>query len=208
MKFINGVFLLKKTFNKKFNRIVYEIFAGDYFVTDEKDIMLSTLLGSCVSVCLKDKVSGIVGMNHFMLPASVKKEEFIISDDARYGMYAMEKMINDMMKLGARRSSLKAKVFGGGEVLGTKINSVSKSNIHFAMNYLKMEEIPVLSYDVGGKVGRKLYFVPETFDVFIKKIGQEARLAEAVRAEESYLHQIKRSRAQKAKSADNLTLFE
>ncbi len=199
---------MKKTFNNKFNRVVYEIFAGDYFVTNEKNIMLSTLLGSCVSVCLKDKISGIVGINHFMLPASVKKEELIISDDARYGMYAMEKMINEMMKLGARRSSLQAKVFGGGAVLGTKINNVSKSNISFAMDYLKMEDIPILSYDVGGKVGRKLYFIPETFAVFVKKVGQEANLVKAVRAEENYLHQMRRSREERATSADNLTLFE
>lgn len=198
---------MKKLFNRKFNREVYELFAGDYYVTKEKNVFLSTLLGSCISVCLKDKVSGIVAMNHFMLPASIKRDEMIISDDARYGMFAMEKMINEMMKLGARRHSLQAKVFGGGEVLGTKVNNVSKSNITFAMNYLKMEDIPILSYDVGGRYGRKLFFVPETFEVFVKKIGQEAKLIATVREEENYLDEIKRKQAEKAKQADNLTLF-
>ena len=200
--------MLKKLFNKKFNRDVYELFAGDYYVTKEKNIILSTLLGSCISVCLKDKVTGIVAMNHFMLGTSIKKDEMIISDDARYGMYAMEKMINEMMKLGARRHSLQAKVFGGGEVLGTKINNVSKSNIAFAMNYLKMEDIPILAYDVGGKFGRKLFFVPDTYEIFVKKIGQEAKLAEAVRNEESYYEQMKQKQRQKSQAADNLTLFE
>ncbi|WNF35854.1 hypothetical protein RJD24_15550 [Bacillaceae bacterium IKA-2] len=199
---------MKKTFNKKFNREVYEIFAGDYYATNERKIALTTLLGSCISVCLKDTISGIVAMNHFMLPAAIKRDEFIISEDARYGMYAMEKMINDMMKLGARKSGLQAKVFGGGEVLGTNINNVSKSNIEFAMRYLKMEEIPIISYDVSGKFGRKLFFVPETFDVFVKKIGQATKLAEAVRAEENYLEKIKRRKAEKAQSDANLTLFD
>lgn len=196
---------MKKTFNKKYNRDVYELFAGDYYVTKERNVILTTLLGSCVSVCLKDKVTGIVSMNHFMLPASLKKDEFIFSDDARYGMYAMEQMINEMMKLGARRSSLQAKVFGGGEVLGTKINNVSKSNIMFAMNYLKMEDIPILSYDVGGKHGRKLFFIPDTFTVYVKKIGADAKLKEAVRIEESYMKKIKDRK--QAASEDNLTLF-
>ncbi|UTW69011.1 hypothetical protein KHA80_17615 [Anaerobacillus sp. HL2] len=109
----------------------------------------------------------------------------IFSDDARYGMYAMEKMINEMMKLGARKSRCKQKVFGGGEVLGTIVNNVSKSNIVFAMNYLKMEDIPIISYDVGGKFGRKLFFIPESYEIFIKKIGQEAKLRDAVREEEN-----------------------
>lgn len=199
---------MKKIFNRKFNRDVYEIFAGDYYVTNEKNIILSTLLGSCISVCLKDRVSGIVAMNHFMLPASVRKDEMIFSDDARYGMYAMEKMINEMMKLGARKKSMQAKVFGGGEVLGTKINNVSKSNIAFAMNYLKMEDIPILSYDVGGKFGRKLFFIPESYEIFIKKIGQESKLRDAVREEEKYFDQIKRKKVEKAQASDNLTLFD
>lgn len=195
-------------FNRKFNRDVYEIFAGDYYATNERNVILTTLLGSCVSVCLKDKISGVVAINHFMLPASIKRDEMIFSDDARYGMYAMEKMINDMMKLGARRTGLQAKVFGGGEVLGTKINNVSKSNIAFAMNYLKMEDIPILSYDVGGKFGRKLFFIANSFEVFIKKIGQDSKLAEAVREEEKYYDQIKRQKAEKALAVDNLTLFD
>ena len=190
---------MKKTFNRKLNCHMYEIFAGDYHATTEKKIVLSTLLGSCITVCLKDSVAGVVGMNHFMLPGKVRAEEIIQSEDARYGIHAMEMMINSMMKLGARRNYLQAKVFGGGKVLEVAHNNIAGANIDFALAFLKMEEIPVLSKDVGGKEGRKLFFFPDTFEVYVKRITYHKVLLNTVQREKSFLERMRQQRGEASK---------
>ena len=186
---------MKKTFNRKFNRCTYEVFAGDYYATGEKDVVLATLLGSCISVCLKDTAAGVVGINHFMLPRRVNLKEMNFSDDARYGIHAMEIMIAGMMELGAVRDSLQAKVFGGGRVMDTALSNVAQANIDFALTYLETEGIPVVASDVGGREGRKLYFFPDTFSVFIKRIRNE-RLQSAVLSEKRFLHHVRQQQQQ------------
>ncbi len=182
---------------------MYEIFAGDFYATKEQGVVLTTLLGSCISVCMKDRVTGIVGINHFMLPGTVRLEEIIFNEDARYGINAMEKMINSMMKLGAKRASLQAKVFGGGRVLDTKLNNVAQSNMEFAMAYLEMETIPVLKSDVGGNFGRKLYFFPENYAVYLKKVHYQKTLSSAVERDRQFYQWMQKQR----KTESDLTLF-
>lgn len=194
---------MKKSFNRKLNCHMYEIFAGDYHATAEKKIVLSTLLGSCISVCLKDSVAGVVGMNHFMLPGRVKADEIARSEDARYGIHAMEMMINSMMKLGARRNYLQAKVFGGGQVLEVAHNNIAAANIDFALAFLKIEEIPVLSRDVGGNEGRKLFFFPDSFEVYVRRITYHKELQSTLQREESFLERMRRQRGE----ASELELF-
>lgn len=198
---------MKQSYHKQLNRTVCELFAGDYHVSTDVNVVLSTLLGSCISVCLLDTKSRIAGMNHFMLPSVIRGDSILLNDDARYGIQSMELLINNMMKLGAKRNNLRAKVFGGGKVLGTTVTAVSDSNIEFAMNYLHMEEIPIISKDVGGDVGRKIYFFPESFDVFVKKIRYNKSLEHAVSREKEFLQFMNKQKNTELKN-NNLTLFD
>jgi chemotaxis protein CheD len=129
---------------------------------------LVTVLGSCVAACIRDPQFGIGGMNHFMLPDG---GDGVVSDSARYGAYAMELLINELVKLGARRNRLEAKVFGGGAVLrGFSVSHVGARNSAFVLDFLKTEGIPVLAQDLGDDCPRKIYFFPHTGKVRVKRL--------------------------------------
>ena len=196
--------MVKKFFEKKINRNVYEIFAGEYHVSTNRKVAFKTLLGSCVSVCMLDSRLGIAGMNHFMLPSTRKVEDIVFNQDARYGINAMEMMINEMMKKGARRENLAAKVFGGGKVMANELTNVAQSNVEFVLSYLNMENITIKAKDLGGTQGRKVYFFPDTFDIYLKKIGEERKIKTAVAKEKVLLEQMNK----KKKEEGELTLFD
>lgn len=155
---------------------------GEYLVTEE-DIIISTVLGSCVAVALRDTNRAVGGLNHFMLPAAFVSHRSssdplpdprdFLEDSARYGMYAMEILINSMFKLGCRREHLVAKVFGGASVLGfghDNRKTVAQSNLEFIFEYLETEGIPVLASDVGGSEARKILFFVRNGKVLLKRI--------------------------------------
>ena len=147
-----------------------KILPGEYFVTP-RDILIVTVLGSCVSVCLRDRQSGIGGMNHFMLPGNSEEGFGTVSSSARYGVYAMELLINQLLKLGAQRHRLEAKVFGGGCVLrGITANNVGQRNVDFALDYLHTEGIELLAEDLLDIYPRKVYFFPASGRVLVKKL--------------------------------------
>lgn len=160
-------------FDKTFNCEAAKILPGEYYTTNQ-DIVIVTVLGSCVSACIRDKVSGIGGMNHFMLPegnpADVNNP---VSESARYGTYAMEVLINQLLKNGARRENLEAKIFGGGNVLSgfTAIN-IGEKNAAFVRKYLRDENIRVVGEDLNDIYPRKVYFFPKTGRVLVKKLKQ------------------------------------
>ena len=157
-------------FDRQFNCDAVKILPGEYFVT-QRDLVIVTVLGSCVSVCLRDHVSGIGGMNHFMLPGNNDGGISPISTSARYGVYAMELLINHLLKLGARRNCFEAKVFGGGSVLrGMTANNVGERNAEFVRDYLETENIPVLAEDLLDIYPRKVYYFPATGRVMVKKL--------------------------------------
>lgn len=160
-----------KSYNIKFNKEINFIHPGEYFSSIE-DIIISTILGSCVSVVLIDMVNQICGMNHFMLTSTLK-EEFYKSKSGKYGIYAMELLINDMMKKGGERKNFSAKVFGGASVLKSmtsNTNTISSDNIQFALDFLKTESITVKSLDVGGYNARKIHLFPLTGKILLKRI--------------------------------------
>lgn len=157
-------------FDRQFNCEAVKILPGEYYVT-QRGIVIVTVLGSCVSVCLRDRMSGIGGMNHFMLPGNVDGGISPISASARYGVYAMEILLNHLLKLGARRNSLEAKVFGGGSVLrGMTANNVGARNAEFVLDYLQTEKVPVVAQDLLDIYPRKVYFFPENGKVMVKKL--------------------------------------
>ena len=131
------------SFVNKYRLEMVTIFPGEYHATRQGRI-ISTLLGSCIAVVMYDSVNGIGGMNHFMLPDTINKERFYLSKSGKYGMYAMELLIGELIKLGGKKNNFRSKVFGGGSVLHSSEKytfSVPENNIRFAFEYLKAENI-------------------------------------------------------------------
>jgi chemotaxis protein CheD len=149
-----------------------KILPGEYYATN-KDMALVTVLGSCVSACLRDRETGIGGMNHFMLPdeGKIVGAHGNVSAGGRYGVHAMELLINQILKLGGRRDRLEAKVFGGGNVLqGFMLSNVGEQNATFIVEYLSVEGIPILSRDLLDVWPRKIYYFPRTGKVMVKRL--------------------------------------
>ncbi|WP_137894057.1 chemoreceptor glutamine deamidase CheD [Ramlibacter sp. 2FC] len=143
-----------------------KVLPGEYFVHHE-DLLLTTTLGSCISVCLWDRSARVGGMNHFMLPEGSGAQ-----DCGRYGGFAMELLINELLKKGALRGALEAKVFGGGQVIsGMHSLNVGERNTEFVMDYLGRERIPVVSKDVLGGQPRKVAFFPASGKALVKRLG-------------------------------------
>jgi chemotaxis protein CheD len=155
-------------FDRQFDSEAAKILPGEYFVTDQS-MLLVTVLGSCVAACIRDTDSGVGGMNHFMLPDDGGRD--MIGSSARYGTYAMEILINHLLKMGARKNRLEAKVFGGGAVLASLTSSnIGAKNAEFVLNYLKTEKIPIVAKDLLDSYPRKVYYFPETGRVMLKKL--------------------------------------
>jgi len=178
--------MIRQSF-KHTSRIIID--PGEYYVSNKQEV-ISTLLGSCVAACLYDPVQKVIGMNHFLL--AYRNHSFsnptIESEEGRYGINAMELLINDMMAKGAIRRHLKAKCFGGGDVLHLRgeaggRRSVGGANIDFIREFLKDENIPIVGSALGGEHGRNVHFVGDDFSVYVKTIGKrrEEAVAESER---------------------------
>ena len=158
-------------FDARLNTEVAKIFPGQYFVTD-RDIVLLTVLGSCVAACIRDPSAGVGGMNHFLLPESAG-DLGPASRSARYGTHAMEVLVNQLIQQGARKQSMEAKVFGGGNMLpDLRISAIGESNARFIVDYLSKEGIRVAAQDLLDQCARKIYFFPATGRVLVKKLRQ------------------------------------
>lgn len=143
-----------------------KVLPGEYFVSNE-DIVIMTVLGSCISACLWDGRVRTGGMNHFMLPDGDSADGF-----GRYGSYAMELLINEMLKKGARRETMQAKIFGGAQVMaGFTTMNVGERNTKFVLDYLATERIPVVSQDVLDIHPRKVCFFPVTGKALVKRLA-------------------------------------
>ncbi|WP_245944308.1 chemoreceptor glutamine deamidase CheD [Marinospirillum perlucidum] len=156
-------------FDSYFEMEAIKILPGEYYVT-RHDKLIVTVLGSCVSACIHDKVRGVGGINHFMLPFDSEDSEMIDSS-IRYGSHALEVLLNQLYKLGADKKNLQAKVFGGGDVLaGEGSHLIGERNSDFLMSYLEAEQIPVVSKSLLGPWPQKIYFFPASGRVLVKKL--------------------------------------
>ncbi|KQT34530.1 MULTISPECIES: chemoreceptor glutamine deamidase CheD [unclassified Methylophilus] len=178
-------------FDRTFNCDAAKISPGEYYYTD-KDMLIVTVLGSCVSACIRDTKSGIGGMNHFMLPESGSADrDSPVSESMRYGTYAMEVLINQLLRNGARRENLEAKIFGGGNVLRSfTTNNVGDRNAAFVKQYLKDEGIKVTGEDLLDIYPRKVYYFPKTGKVLVKKLKQLNNYT-LVKREQAYSSKLK-----------------
>jgi chemotaxis protein CheD len=172
-------------YDRQFNCQVAKILPGEYYVTSS-DMAISTVLGSCVSACIRDKKLNIGGMNHFMLPGN--SDVFNpLSASARYGSYAMEILINEILKRGSSRENLEAKIFGGGNVMEAMANSnVGERNAKFVVDYLGFESIPIVAQDLLDTCPRKVIFFPQTGKVLMKRLHNERIDREIVAVENRY----------------------
>lgn len=156
-------------YDRNFDSDAAKILPGEYYVT-ARDMLLVTVLGSCVAACVRDPLTGIGGMNHFMLPEGGDPHN-PLSASARYGGYAMEMLLNQLVKLGANRNRLEAKVFGGAAVLrGFTTVNVGAANSEFVIDYLRTERIRVAAQDLLGPHPRKVYFFPASGRVMVRTL--------------------------------------
>lgn len=137
------------------NTINTHVHQGEFVISDNPDEMLTTILGSCIAVCLWEPRSRVGGMNHFLLPDTSDENNTTV----KYGAHAMEILINSILKRGARRSLMEAKVFGGAR-MSSSFQDIGKANAEFALSFLKTEGIPCISKSVGGSRARKVRFWP------------------------------------------------
>ena len=171
-------------------RFPYEvavILPGEYFVSQEPKVVY-TVLGSCISVCLRDPMINVGGMNHFMLAAPASNSALDRwAESGRYGSFAMELLINGIVKYGGKKERLEAKVFGGGKIYDST-NNIGAKNAGWALDYLENEGVPLLKADVGDLCPRKVYFFTDSGKVLMKKLD---RLASKTIEDEEKQYQAK-----------------
>lgn len=169
---------------KDFERIARNINPGGWAIESERPI--STLLGSCVAVCLYDAKLKIGGMNHFLLPSRSSAGNNDI-DVIMNGDYSMEVLVNGLLNKGAKKSRLVAKAFGGGTIVSSIRMAIGERNAAFAHEWLARESIPLIASDFNGPWSRKIVFVPQTGDAFCRRIPTtQGNVAEVARAEQDY----------------------
>src|SRR5215470_14885673 len=164
---------MQRFWDPQVDRWTVKILPGEYYVSRSVEA-ISTVLGSCISACVRDPVKNVGGMNHFMLPedASTGPNNWLdpaIGLATRYGSYAMESLINDLLKLGATRERLEIKVFGGGRVL-SGMTDVGARNISFVHGFLELEGYRIIAEDVGGTQPRKVLYFPASGRVKLRRL--------------------------------------
>lgn len=174
----------RRYFDNALKATVVNVHAGDCFVTDKPDEIAATVLGSCISACIRDPVIRVGGMNHFLLPGNTQAQ-----DSMRFGAYAMEKLINEILKRGGRRERLEIKLFGGGNVIASSA-LIGTKNIQFAHEYLAMEELRVVSEDVGGTWPRKVRYIPYSGRAQVLKLRRDEDRKNIQKEEASYSKNI------------------
>jgi chemotaxis protein CheD len=133
------------------------VIQGSFKTSSDANAVMMTILGSCVATCLWDEVAKVGGMNHFLLA----NEPDQCAEGYRHGLHAMELLINDLLKKGAQRHRLKAKIFGGA-MMQNRFGRIGKANAEFALHFLKSEDIPILAQSLGGTMARRIRFWPTT----------------------------------------------
>lgn len=187
LKGFEGVF---RFYDPRHGKVLAKILPGEYYLTDSPEEHIVTTLGSCISVCICDPQARIGGMNHFMLPGEPREGEagFSPTNPANcYGVFAMESLVNSLLKFGASRQRMEIKVTGGGRIGGGP-GSVGDRNVHFIQRFLELERLQPVAVDLGGLHARKVLYDPLSGRMCVKKLPSMQRsktLAEEVSYQES-----------------------
>ena len=165
-----------------------KVFPGEFYITSDPQEMLVTVLGSCVAACVRDPQRGIGGMNHFMLPQGSSTGWGGVAESTRFGNFAMEKLINELIKAGCSRSALEIKVFGGGNVIDSSA-AIGTNNAEFVLRYLEAEGLHCAAKDLGGQLPRRIQYFPATGKVVRRLLGSSEKLS-IVREESEYARNL------------------
>jgi len=188
---IKGFENINRYWDRRHKIIAAKILPGEYYVT-KQDEMVCTVLGSCVSACIRDSKAGIGGMNHFMLPLSEDGNwggsDSLVSTATRYGNYAMEHMINDILSNGGQRQNLEVKVFGGGKIMAS-MTDIGNKNIQFVQDYLAQEGLKITGEDLGDIYPRKVLYYPCSGRVLMKKL-KDLHNDTIIKREKAYQHDL------------------
>lgn len=186
-----------KYYDQVSEKTIVKIFSGDHYVSPKENEVLVTILGSCISCCLYDPKLKFGGMNHFLVPGN----DSMSDNSARYGINAMELLINNMIKYGSNKGDLIAKIFGGASLIGSSAQ-VGKKNIEFVKDFLGNEEIRIDAEDVGGDTPRRLHYHSGEGKVLIRKL-QRAEDLKIAEKEKQYIDTIN-----KISQNEDITLFD
>ncbi|MDA0781031.1 MAG: hypothetical protein PQ612_01125 [Rickettsiales bacterium] len=184
-KVVGSVYEDKETESEIAGEVV-KVFSGDCYVTDKRNQVMVTVLGSCISACIRDPFVKVGGMNHFLLPDGTNAADAPL----RYGAYSMEKLINDILKLGGKKERLEVKIFGGGNVIESSA-MIGDKNVKFIKEYLLNEGIKINGQDLGGNSPRRIHYFPDTGRVMMKKIRGDREVAQVKQEEKRYIKKIK-----------------
>ena len=192
---------IRRVRDSRFPHEIASILPGEYFVSREP-MVVYTVLGSCISACVRDPVAGVGGMNHFMLPAPTEHQSGDAwgGESTRYGSFAMEQLINGILKRGGQKERLEVKLFGAGKIYDGKID-VGARNAEWALNYTKIEGLSVVGSDLGDVYPRKVYYFTDSGRVLMKRI-QRIKNDTIFDREVQYQKQLAREQAD-----SNVTLF-
>lgn len=134
---------------------VVHVMQGEFKISNDPRVVLRTVLGSCIAACLRDPIAGLGGMNHFLLPGDENGRDGAV----RYGVHLMELLVNNLMRKGADRRRLEAKIFGGARMM-SGLSDIGRRNAEFARSFLRNEGIPIIEEDVGGQSSRRVNYWP------------------------------------------------
>jgi len=192
---LKGFEHISRYYDKARNMYLAKILPGEYYVTTHNELV-ATVLGSCVSACIRDKVKCIGGMNHFMLPVNTHELSStgtgftLLSEATRYGNFAMEHMINDILKNGARKENLEIKIVGGGRIIANMTN-IGQKNIDFVREYIHKEGLNLIGEDVGDIYPRKVIYHPKSGRVIVKRLKHLHNIT-ILNREKNYMHNIEK----------------
>ncbi|PCI62254.1 MAG: chemotaxis protein CheD [Kordiimonadales bacterium] len=196
---------VRRYFDSKYKHMVVKLLPGEHYVSGEPSEMLVTVLGSCVSACIRDPETGIGGMNHFMLPEGEPGDWRASNAVMRYGNHAMEILINEILRLGCPRNRLEIKVFGGGNVLGNNSTNVGHRNADFVEEYLRNEGLIIASADLRGDCARRIHYYPASGKVD-RLLMRRAADTQVFNKENSYRRGI--SKKTPPKDESDIELFD
>jgi chemotaxis protein CheD len=187
--------------DNRFPHEIASILPGEFFVSRDP-MVVYTVLGSCISACIRDPIVGVGGMNHFMLPEPMETAHDSWGESTRYGSYAMESLINEILKLGGLKSRLEIKLFGAGKIYEGNID-VGANNAKWVIAYLKSEGLATVKSDLGDVFPRKVYYFTDSGRVLVKRI-ERVKNQTIFERENEYATQIKQREKQ---PVENVTLF-
>lgn len=192
---------IRRMRDNRFPHEIASILPGEFFVSREP-MVVYTVLGSCISACIRDPIVGVGGMNHFMLPEPKEGGNDSWGESTRYGSYAMESLINEILKRGGIKSRLEVKLFGAGKIYEGNID-VGARNAEWVLSFLKTEGLKPAKTDLGDVFPRKVYYFTESGRVLMKKI-ERVKNKTIFERESEYAAQIKQIKQQ---PAEDVTLF-